>query len=518
MISPEQATKLLENGTPPLEVFARLDIGAIQMTPKINTTQKPLIETRFSGFGAATQGVLAFTIQEAETIRETGENYVFVCDGTDLDSDSRWGESVIVAHVAKPARIHDHLLPNLAQYHQSVLIDNPSSPQFHFRKEHGYLETMNGQTLSYGDRVTIDPVSGRIWDGLVSLSPAPNNSFLLPLMHSFNSLSERPVVAFHAQHEADMIERKKLYRPLLRSVGNTASEEQGLPICFESWPIGLYRSEYGVRSLLAANPSASLSSPSDLCVLFGGMLFPYSWGESLFRYHAGSEISYRLLDLSGFDLQDADQPKLKTSIYEVQLEQTISGLRDALLKSKNRDICPQTITVPAIQSVQEVVLFKRMFEKIRTQFMPPQKYNLLRFGVMVETKEALQNIAGIALLCDQLCIGGNDLTAALTGLSRHQFDHNDWMQERGYAGRSPFEVLVPEVINPLREGIAAARHANPKIKISFCGHQIAGHDPASTFSCLSLGVDTLVIPPTPEAVVRTQAVIVQNAARKALSL
>ena len=130
----------------------------------------------------------------------------------------------------------------------------------------------------------------------------------------------------------------------------------------------------------------------------------------------------------------------------------------------------------------------------------------------------MDNIEEIAGQCDCLCIGTNGLTEELTGLDRSVLDHSPWMKERGYEGRSPFEVLVPEVAERVADAIARARKANPDIHINMCGHQTGGHDIDSVKTVLDMDVDQITVPPHEENYFRTQMAIAQHAARRELAL
>ena len=163
---------------------------------------------------------------------------------------------------------------------------------------------------------------------------------------------------------------------------------------------------------------------------------------------------------------------------------------------------PLSLMLPDVATADEVAALKQAMwshleKEISTSTMKEKPDHVpVRFGCMIETKEACENIKGIAAQCDFISFGTNDLTAALTGLRREDYDGQArWMKEHGYEqlGRSPFEVLVPEVIAVMDKTVAEARAANPAIKIGICGHQISGHDRRSLEAAYRMGVDSISV-------------------------
>ena len=101
---------------------------------------------------------------------------------------------------------------------------------------------------------------------------------------------------------------------------------------------------------------------------------------------------------------------------------------------------------------------------------------------MIETPEAVALTAEIARASDFVCIGTNDLSAAVLGETR----------EKSALSRDPRVLrLVADVV---RGSHAAGR------KVTVCG-EIAG-DPNGALALVGLGVDALSVAPTRIAAVR----------------
>ncbi len=98
-------------------------------------------------------------------------------------------------------------------------------------------------------------------------------------------------------------------------------------------------------------------------------------------------------------------------------------------------------------------------------YEPPYK-----FGAMVETLEACENIEDIARECDFISIGANDLTSAVLGIARNDIEAiRDYQYEND--GLNPFETLCPEVKERIKDIYTRAKAANPDLEINLCGRQ-----------------------------------------------
>lgn len=165
---------------------------------------------------------------------------------------------------------------------------------------------------------------------------------------------------------------------------------------------------------------------------------------------------------------------------------------------------PYTLLLPDVENSEEVIALKKaLLEEVFG----------IKFGVMMETKAALKNTREIALHCDRLAYGTNDLAEHLTGIPRPT-----WMEAQDENGKNPYKELTPVVLEAMAQSIEEAKAVNPDIIISVCGYQVAGHDIASIEACLRMGVDQIVVPALDNNIIRAGAAIARFDARRELAL
>lgn len=117
-----------------------------------------------------------------------------------------------------------------------------------------------------------------------------------------------------------------------------------------------------------------------------------------------------------------------------------------------------------------------------------------KFGAMIETMDAVQNIGEIARLCNFVKIGSNDLMSELMGgIARNDLIRiNNWMIENEIVRQNPFRHLTPPLISAIKQIVEGARKANPTIEIGACGQQM-GEDFGATKLALELGLHDISV-------------------------
>lgn len=129
------------------------------------------------------------------------------------------------------------------------------------------------------------------------------------------------------------------------------------------------------------------------------------------------------------------------------------------------------IMVPHVQNADELAQVKEMAERIaREKELVFEDGTLAyKFGSMIETLEACDNIEEIAQLCDFVSFGTNDLTAEILGLDRD--DGEAIAEYENQHGFNPFKVLAPEVKAKLTQVVGRIRSTPNPPTISLCGDQ-----------------------------------------------
>jgi len=510
LLSPKEAVQCFDCGESIDEILANLDVDACHFTKRVDDEgEEPVITTGFPCYTAPSRGVLVFSIDEMKRQQALGKDVILIVDHMAflhnlhvergaLDQP----EGLIVLFPEEQGvweGLYEHFLANLL-YYSSVLLDNPTKPQITMLEGQKKIK-MGNDELSEGDLVTIDPVSGKLWRGeLPSLLPDEDVQILAKLLKDLGLPADPAQVAIHAQQKSDF-EKTYDIEVELDAVLST----------------GLYRTDMNCFKWLRNEDKSAFTYLSQGAVPFS----LDNWRD----YGFSQRVNYRLPDLHNLRdvlpdefreaLKNGDDHKIGTPLFKLRetlywhlLETNFLNLRD---KGDCAGIC---IIIPSVTNAEEVKHFKKMVEEIT----PPELKGQIKFGVMIETKEALDNIEEIAPLCDCLCVGTNGLTESLIPeCPRGELDHSCWMKERGYDGVSPYDVLVPEVTKPLAEALARARRANPDVFINMCGHQTGGHHMGSIKSALGMDVDQLTVPPNEENYHRTQLAIAQHEARRKLS-
>lgn len=197
-------------------------------------------------------------------------------------------------------------------------------------------------------------------------------------------------------------------------------------------------------------------------------------------------------------------------LYAAQAEAIFEAARETGYTEK-----PE-IMLPFIKSAQDVEYLKAEIDAVAEKYGYKGCY---RFGAMIETKEALADIANIAKQCDFISFGTNDLTADMMGgIKRNNFKAiHDWMIKNGHRDKSPFLKLSKNVEKAIDKAVKIAREANPDIEINICGNQIAG-DGSSIKSCQNMGFNALSVPANAMLYFSTLFSVAKNTAKEKLGV
>ncbi len=522
VLSPAEAQRLLEEGfVAPVDVFKRLKVEDCTFAPEIDARgESPLVRTGFSSFGSPASGRLAFTPKDIRENESNGRSSVLVVGFDALYKFQRDRgylynvKNVILVCPNNQYSDRNHLehyshARGIISSYCSALLDHPLRPQISFKAGKDFITFSKGGSLSAGEEVTIDPVRGNLWRGVhVKETCAYDSGLFQKTVDALGFMKTATEVAFHVPRNREDMR--------VWEIGQKWQTRQ---------KIGLLRSDMDFLEHLQDIKSCP-EYPTLLPLVEGAVpcSFQLWYGAGV---HRKEESHYRLLDVTGlipffpeslrndFPEQDSHIPgtkffALRSTLYTQQIHMGYRLFRIEKNIINLHRPAPQTIIVPSVKSVEEVRYFKELIKRMTPQHADP----LIRFGVMMETKEALKHTEGIAPLCDSLCYGTNDLTKEITGLAREEMDHSGWMKECGYEGVSPYDVLVPEVIEPVAQSIAAARKANPNIFINMCGDQTGGHHIPSIEAVLDMGVNQITVPPRLDLGLRAKLAIARHYARK----
>ena len=68
--------------------------------------------------------------------------------------------------------------------------------------------------------------------------------------------------------------------------------------------------------------------------------------------------------------------------------------------------------------------------------------------------------------------------------------------------KSPFDTLVPPVLDKMREAIEVIKQVKPNLSIGLCGHQMT--DWRSILAVLKIGLKNISVPPTYSDITRAK--------------
>ena len=182
------------------------------------------------------------------------------------------------------------------------------------------------------------------------------------------------------------------------------------------------------------------------------------------------------------------------SLYEKQIEAIFQAAKDAGINEET-DL---GIMLPNVVGADQTTRWKEEIESQRQKITPDLP---VRFGVMIENKEAINCADELAAQSDFISFGTNDLSADILGYSRRDRSYiSEYMQSRGY---DPSEYLADEVKESIAGAISGIKKANPNTKLSICGLQASmdmGMSDTIKFS-IENGIDEVSVHPNPRCVI-----------------
>lgn len=184
-------------------------------------------------------------------------------------------------------------------------------------------------------------------------------------------------------------------------------------------------------------------------------------------------------------------------LYISQIDAIFTGLKEARKPTwlQDREIPgasgPVEIMVPTIRTTEELtfVLFLVRSSAQEHGFTKAD----YRFGTMLETLDACNNIEAIVPYCDFICIGSNDLTSEALKCSRDDWERRRDLTVKSGLGADPFITIHNDVLKLIFDSVYKARTIKPDIDISICGDHAA--DETSLIKMQPLRLSSASMPP-----------------------
>jgi pyruvate,orthophosphate dikinase len=174
-------------------------------------------------------------------------------------------------------------------------------------------------------------------------------------------------------------------------------------------------------------------------------------------------------------------------IYEMQARAIFEALAEGGEGAQSVD--PE-IMIPLVSARREVELIRDRIDAVAQEVGAEKRRKFVySVGVMVETPRAALRAGDIAMDCEFLSFGTNDLTQMAYGLSRD--DAGRFMRDyvnKGVFQEDPFHTLDLEGVGELLLiATERARAKKPNLSLGLCGEH--GGDPASIRFCEVAGFD-----------------------------
>eukprot|EP00933_Yihiella_yeosuensis_P015963 TRINITY_DN1378_c0_g1_i1.p1 TRINITY_DN1378_c0_g1~~TRINITY_DN1378_c0_g1_i1.p1 ORF type:complete len:913 (+),score=249.05 TRINITY_DN1378_c0_g1_i1:107-2845(+) len=364
-------------------------------------------------------------------------------------------------------------------------------------------------TLTEGDRLTIDGITGEIITGEVpTVKPQLTGNFgtIMGWADEFRTMGVRA----NAETPADAQQAKD----------------------FGAEGIGLVRTEHmffeGGR-IVAMREMILASNESDRRAALGKLLdMQRSDMIELFRIMDGRPVTVRLLDPPLHEFiphTEAEMASVASSAgipldfvrrraAELREANPMLGHRGCRLAVTYPEICEMQsraifeaaakvgktctsgcspvaeVMVPLVATVQEIEILKKVIQETAMKVKSEQGVEFAyKIGSMIELPRACLQAGSIAKDAEFLSFGTNDLTQTTWGLSRD--DAGNFLPEyktKGIVEHDPFVSLDQEGVGELIKLAVERGHAvRPGMKMGICGEH--GGDPASIEFCQKAGLD-----------------------------
>jgi pyruvate,orthophosphate dikinase len=412
--------------------------------------------------------------------------------------------------------------------------------------------TVDGQTVSEGEVISVDGTTGRIYLGEIPVQPSP------VVQYFEGAVAEESDPLVHAVHR--LLSRADSKRKLRVRTNADTGEDAARARRFGAEGIGLCRTEHmflGDRRELVERLILAEDEPQQVAALAGLLPLQRADFVEIFQAMDGLPVTVRLIDpplheflpplpelavkvalaqergedpgrdatlLAAVQRMHEQNPML--GLRGVRLGLVIPGLfamqvraiaeAAAQVRGAGGDPRPE-IMVPLVGAVQELETVRQEAEAVLREVTRETGVDVtgssgaaggvpVLIGTMIEVPRAALTAGQIAEAAAFFSFGTNDLTQMGWGFSRDDVEGSFFTQylERGIFGVSPFESLDREGIGRMvRMAVDEGRATRPDLKIGVCGEH--GGDPDSVHFFHQAGLDYVSCSPFRVPVARLEA-------------
>ena len=409
--------------------------------------------------------------------------------------------------------------------------------------------TIGSITISEGDLLSIDGITGEVFNGELSAEPSIIvKYFEKGLLELSASLSEDERELIKA---VDRLLRHADHRRKLRVRANADSEEDSrIALLFGAEGIGLCRTEHmflGERRVLIERVILADTDEKRLRALADLLPLQRSDFIKIFQVMDGKAVTVRLLDPPFHEfLPDLTELAVKVAIDELaggasasdkeslaavtrmhesnpmlglrgsRLGIVVKGLYASQIRAIAEAMAHQIsigahpkveIMLPLIGSHMELRIIRTEAQEVIAQVARANKVDLtIEIGTMIELPRAALTADRIATCADFFSFGTNDLTQTTWGFSRDDVEAKFFALylEKGIFTVSPFETIDALGVGQLvKMAVERGRASNPDLHFGVCGEH--GGDPESIHFFHSVGLDYISCSPFRVPIARLEA-------------
>ena len=398
--------------------------------------------------------------------------------------------------------------------------------------------TVDGQTFTEGDWLSIDGTAGKVYAGEVKTAPSEIVAGLL----NGDQAARRTEKFKNFQQLMKWCE--KATRMSVRTNADTP-EQTGNAVAFGAVGIGLTRTEHmffegnridAMREMILAESVEARKKAL-------AKLLPYQREDfaGIFRALKGYPATIRFLDppLHEFlphSKESQEELAKKLGVPSARIEQRVHGLHEfnpmlgfrgcrlgigypeisemqaravfeaaAMVQKEGIKVRPE-IMIPLVGFKKELDLQIAVVHEAARQVQAEQKVKLnYLVGTMIEVPRGALTADEIAVSAEFFSFGTNDLTQMALGMSRD--DSGSFLpnyEELEIVTKNPFATIDAAGVGQLVDiAVKKGRAARPDLKLGICGEH--GGDPASIFFFESVGLDYVSCSPFRVPVARLAA-------------
>jgi len=434
--------------------------------------------------GEAVTGYVATNLEEIELLRKEGKKAILFVENY-LPETTPYLQKIAGLVIQGKFSVSLHLRTLVSNYSISALRDNLTNIE-------------NRREIKFGDAVTIDCKSDKLYFRHIDLKDNFTES-----MREEEEIIDKEISEY-VENNAEFVSVPKLkFKTNLDYVGKDIG-----------YDIGLMRTEHMVlanKIQMDAFKNILLTDDnlSDNCKIFAECLEADL--EKVILRNPNRKIRVRLLDLPANELfSDQDDLRKIRMMYGYKRGVQMAQRRPEIYQSQAYAVLTQIqkhpeakgieILIPTVRDAKELQFAKDIVDDMAEKLgVNTSSY---KFGSMIETLGACDDIENIVPLCDFVNFGCNDLTSEMFNCSRCDGAAIKELCD-SHGGINPFFVMHGDVQTKITEIGNKIKKIKPETEMCACGDNIMMDYHLYNLQYYSL-IDSVSFPPNHKTIYKTR--------------